>query len=181
VAAAATGTGNLHYEFDIDLTRAQATDTMSALFDNPAGTYINLHTTVNPGGAIRAPLHRTDHAVLQVTMTPQEEVATPAVSVNASTPAAIHVYALRNQDGSAPVGAVVFDANPRFPANTTITAMHIHDEVAGKNGAVTIDSGISGQPLLIDAAATAGNIWSWVTVSRQTTVDSLNDLLQNPE
>src|SRR5262249_18766652 len=80
-----------------------------------------------------------------------------------------------------PAGAVIFDANPRFPANTTISAMHIHDEVAGKNGSVTIDSRLPSQPLLIDAAATAGNIFRVVTVSTASAVASLNDLLQSPE
>src|SRR5262249_28977634 len=125
--------------------------------------------------------HRTDHAAMQVTMTPQEEVATPPVSIAASTPAAIHIYTLRNQDGTVPAGAVVFDANPRFPANTTVTAMHIHDQVAGQNGGVTIDSRLPSFPLLIDNTITAGNIWRLATVSTSSALNSLNDLLQAPE
>jgi uncharacterized protein (TIGR03437 family) len=177
--ATASGSGNLHYEFDADLTRSLGPETVNALFQNPAGAYINLHTTVNPGGAIRAQLHRTDHAVIGTVMTTQQEAATPAVSIDASTPVAIHIYTLRNQDGTVPAGAVVFDANPRFPSGTTFTAMHIHDEVAGKNGPVTIDSKLAATPLL--TTDSGGNIWRLATVSTDSAVSSLNDLVVNPE
>jgi uncharacterized protein (TIGR03437 family) len=134
---------------------------------------------VFPGGAARAQLRRTDHAVIQVTLTPQEEVATPPVSIAASAPSAIHVYTIRNADGSAANAVVIFDENPRFPSGTTFTATHIHDQVAGQNGPVTIDSKLSSSPLLVNDGV--GNIFRAVTLTAAGALSSLNDLILTPE
>ncbi len=178
LAAAVSGAGNLHYEVDVDLTRAGALDTVYALFQNPAATYINVHTQASPGGAARAQLHRTDHSVFQVTATPDQEA--PAVTgLAASAPAAIHVYALRNPDGTIPAGAVLFDVNPRYPSGTTFTAMHLHDGPAGVSGPVTIDGKLSSAPIL--ATDGTGNLTRLSTVSSSAALASLNDLVLSPE
>jgi uncharacterized protein (TIGR03437 family) len=179
VAAGAGGSGNLRYEFDANLGLNLAPETVNALFERPQGTYINLHTTVSPGGAVRAQLTRADHAGIQVTATPREEVVTPPLTIEASAPAAIHVYTLRNQDGSVPAGTVIFDINPRFPAGSVLTAMHIHDGVAGVNGGVTIDGRLASAPLLAEGGT--GNIWRIVPVVSATAVASLNSLVRSPE
>ena len=52
-----TGSGSLLYDIPIartDATFAAETATLNDLFDNPAAHYINIHTTVNPGGAVRS-------------------------------------------------------------------------------------------------------------------------------
>jgi uncharacterized protein (TIGR03437 family) len=179
VAAGASGTGNLHYEFEVNLARAGAPDSLAALFHNPSATYINVHTTVSPGGAARSQLHRVDHAAIQINATSAEEVGTPPVSIDASAPGVIHVYTLRNPDGSVAAGSVIFDINTRFPAGTNITAMHIHDATAGNNGSVTIDPRLTGALLLSDTGT--GNVYRLVTVTGGTALSSLNDLVQNPE
>jgi uncharacterized protein (TIGR03437 family) len=178
VAAAASGTGNLHYDVEVDLGRAGAIDSVYALFQSPADTYINVHTSVFPGGAARAQLHRTDHAIFQATMTPAEETP-PIVGLAAATPAALHVYTLRNPDGSVPVGALIFDVNPRFPTGTNFTAMHVHDGAPGVAGPVTLDSKLSGTPVI--ATDGTGNIWRLATMSSTAQISSLNDLVQSPE
>ena len=99
--------------------------------------------------------------------------------LTASAPGAVHVYALRNPDGSVPAGAVVFDINPRFPSGTAFSAMHIHDQVAGISGPVTIDAKLSSAPVL--TADGTGNITRLATVSAAAALASLNDLVQFPE
>jgi uncharacterized protein (TIGR03437 family) len=179
VRAGAGGAGNLHYEFEADMARNLAPETINTLFERPEGAYINLHTTVSPGGAVRAQLHRTDHAVIQVTATPREEVAQPPVTIDASAGVAIHIYTLRNPDASIPAGAVLFDVNPRFPADTTFTGMHIHDALAGANGNVTIDSRLASFPLMTSGGT--GNIFRMVTVTSAAGVAALNSLVKDPE
>ena len=179
VAAGTGGAGNLHYEVEVDLNRAQALDTLYALFQGPADSYINIHTAVNPGGFVRSQLHRTDHSTIKAFLNTVEEVATPPVSIDASAPGAINIYALRNADGTIPAGAVIFDFNPRFPAGNTFTGLHIHDQVAGQNGPVTINSNLTGSPILVNDGI--GNIFRLVTVSSASAVSSLNDVVTNPE
>ena len=44
--------------------------TLRGMLDNPAGYYVNLHTTVNPGGVIRGQLQRAEGAVFIGLMSP---------------------------------------------------------------------------------------------------------------
>jgi uncharacterized protein (TIGR03437 family) len=180
LAVGTGGAGNLHFEAEVDLTRNLAPETLNALFTSSPGSnvYVNAHTTVFPGGAVRAQLRRMDHMVFQVTMTTDQEV--PTVSgLTASAPAAVNVYTIRNSDGSIPAGTVIFDVSPQFPSGTTFAAMHIHDQVAGVAGNVTIDSKLTGTPILVPDGI--GNIWRAVTVSSAAGIATLNSLTQNPE
>jgi hypothetical protein len=51
----ATGTGRLTRIISLDTTQARL-DALKAVIANPSGHYINLHTSVNGGGAVRAQL-----------------------------------------------------------------------------------------------------------------------------
>ena len=51
----ATGTGRLTRIISLDTTQPRL-DALKAVIANPSGHYINLHTTANPGGAVRAQL-----------------------------------------------------------------------------------------------------------------------------
>ncbi|MSO22946.1 MAG: CHRD domain-containing protein [Acidobacteria bacterium] len=55
VVADATGTGRITRIFSLATTQA-ILDALKAVIANPSGHYINLHTTANPGGAVRAQL-----------------------------------------------------------------------------------------------------------------------------
>lgn len=178
LAAAASGSGNLHYEVEVDLTRALAIDTLDALFNNPSSVYINVHTTLFGGGAARSQLRRMDHAAFNVTLNTAEEVPAPAAGTVASAPGMFHVFAMRNADGSVAGGAALFDVNPRLPGSS-ITAMHMHDQVAGVAGPVTIDSRFTSLPNLTSNGV--GNIFRLVTVSTPAAISSLTDLLTSPE
>lgn len=177
LAGAATGAGNLRYDVEADVSNAAVVNTLDLLEFNPTATYINLHTSEFPGGAVRSQLLRTDRMDFQVTMTPGEEV--PPLTLNASTPSLLSAYSARNAQGEAIAGAVVFDVNPRFPAGTQFTGLHIHDQVAGQNGPVTIDSALTSLPQLV--ADGTGNIYRVAQVRTAAALRALNSLILNPE
>jgi uncharacterized protein (TIGR03437 family) len=177
-AVPATGNGLVHQEAEIDLNRAGALDALANIFDDPQGFYINIHTTVNPGGALRAQMRPTDKMVFQFNMSPANETP-PVTGLDASAPSAVTVHTIRNPDGSVAAGVVIFDVNARFPSGTNFTAMHIHDADAGSPGDVTIDSRLTSSPILPPDGT--GNIFRIVTISSGRALTSLNSLVQNPE
>ena len=179
VPVAAGGSGVLHYESEVDLTRANAIDTINAFVNNPMGAYINVHTTAYPGGAARSQLMFTDKTEFQVNMATANEVP-PVTGVTAQTPGKITVYTIRGATGAATAGAVLFDVNPSFPANTTFTGLHIHNGLAGANGPVRIDSRLGSFPILVGAGG-SGNITRLVTVGSGDALATLNTLLMNPQ
>ncbi len=175
--AATAGGGSLHFDVEADVTSQAVVDTLNSIQFNPSNAYVNLHTTVAAGGAVRSPLLTTDKMNFQITMSSANEV--PAITPTVTAPASINVYTVRNADGTAAAGTVVFDTNPRLAAGSTVTAMHIHDQVAGQNGPVTIDSGLTTSPILI--ADGTGNITRVAQVKTATALASLNSLIVNPE
>jgi uncharacterized protein (TIGR03437 family) len=174
---AAGGAGTLRYDVEADVSSAAVVSTLNSLEFNPTETYINLHTSEFTGGAIRSQLLRTDRMDFQVTMSPANEV--PALTLQASTPAVVSVYTVRNSEGAATAGSVVFDANPRFPAGTQFTGLHIHDQVAGQNGPVTIDSALTSLPQLVSDGQ--GNIYRIAQVRTAAGLRAVNSLILNPE
>ncbi len=175
---AAGGTGVLHYESEVDLTAAGAFDAVNGVINNPSNYYMNVHTTEAPGGAIRGQLMRTDKMEFQVDMKTSNEV-NPVTGLDASAPAKITVYTSRGSTGDVTAGAVAFDVNPMFPAGTQFTGLHIHDGAAGTNGSVTIDSRLSGSPILAGTNGT-GNIYRIVTVPPGPGLVSLNSIVRTP-
>jgi uncharacterized protein (TIGR03437 family) len=177
VAAVPAG-ANLHYEVEVPMTNAMSVATLNGLFTDSLNYYINLHTMVNPGGAIRSQLRRTDAISFPVMMSPANEV--PPIAIEATGPSVVTVHTLRNADGSVAAGAVIFDVNHRMPGETTFTGLHIHDGAAGANGGVTINTGLSGTNTVASATG-AGNIYRIVTVSTEAGLRTLNSLVANPE
>jgi len=173
-----SGSGTLRYEVEADVTLTNVLASLESLVFNPAATYINLHTSVFPGGVIRSQMLSTDKMSFQVTLTPANEVP-PIVGLNASTPSVIDVYTVRNPDGTVAGGAVIFDSNPRFPSGTVFSGMHIHDRVAGDNGPVTIDSFLGSSPQMV--ADGTGNIYRVAQVRTAAGLNALNSLIVNPE
>lgn len=171
--------GNLHYDVEVNLGSAAATETLNTLFSNPANTYINLHTTVFPGGVIRDQLRRTDKMNFPVTMLSSAE--NPSVAgLDASAVANITAYTIRSSDGQATAGTVVFDVNPRFPGATTFTGLHIHDGKASDNGPVTINTGLNGTNSVVSDSGSV-NIYKVVNINSTAGLATLNSLVQNPE
>ncbi len=171
-------TGNLRFENEMNVASFNTADALNRIFDNPGGFYLNTHTTYAPGGYFRGQLRPTDKMEFQMSMSPANEV--PPVTTVASAPSRIEVRTIRNPDGTVAGGVVIFDTNPRAPQGTTLVAMHIHDQVAGVNGPVSIDSALARDQVLF-ADGGVGNITKAVTVSGGQALASLNSLVLNPE
>ncbi len=175
--SAGSGSGNLHYAVDLDTTNAAGLVDAADLIGNPAGYYVNIHTSANPGGEIRGQLRMTDSETFQMTLMPSNEV--PAVAgLTASAPSEITFYTLRNYDGSVAAGTAVFDVNPEFTGSTTFVGMHVHSGAAGTAGPVVIPAALAGGSRVL--AAGVGNLFSAVTVSSVAGVDALNSLVETP-
>ncbi len=178
ITVAETGNGFLRFESEVDLTRAGALATLDAFFWAPAQVYLNMHTRVNPGGAIRGQLLSTDATSFQVNMSTANEV--PPIPLDANAQAKVTVFTARGADGAPMAGAILFDVNPRFSAApaTAFTAMHVHDGEKGANGPVTLDSRFGSGPVLIKDGV--GNITRLNSLAA-TAMGSLGSLVTNPE
>ena len=176
---ATPGGGNLHYDVEVAVGNPAAAETLNTLFSNPTGTYINLHTTVFPGGVIRDQMRRTDRMRFPVNMLTSNENP-PITGLDASAAANVTAYTIRNADGQAAAGTVIFDVNPRFPGATTFTGLHIHNGKAADNGPVTISSGLSGTNTVVSDSGSA-NIYKVVNINSEAALATLNSLAQNPE
>ncbi len=176
VPAVATG-GNLHYEVQIDPANPVQSASVAGLFYAPSQFYVNIHTTTSPAGVIRAQLRTTDRASFQTTLMPANEI--PAVSIDASAPAAYTQYTLRNNEGWVVAGLSVFDVNFRFPGAVQFTGMHIHDGGSTVNGPVVINSGLAqaNQP---NSDTGFGNLFRTATQSTPAAVNAMNLVASNP-
>jgi hypothetical protein len=162
------------------------------LIANPQGYYANIHTTVNPSGAMRGQLMRADMKVLMGLMSPKNEV--PPTGVNASGIAS--VLLLRAHDATGAVGAATAIFNMDYTgfdaaAGTSFTGFHIHSQVAGVNGSVVINSGIGAgaASVAIDPSG-SGNLnyvipmspldASWATAGINGEFNTVNSLFVTP-
>jgi uncharacterized protein (TIGR03437 family) len=62
--------GNLRLRSEMDVMQPQVVAALEALFTDPSGYYINLHTTTNPNGAMRAQLARASRSSEQMGFAP---------------------------------------------------------------------------------------------------------------
>lgn len=174
----APATGTLNFWAEVAPTNANGLSTMETLFRNPDQAYINLHTSVNTGGAIRAQLQRTDSIVLRAEMSPANEVP-PITGLEATGTSKVTLHVNRDSAGEITSGTVVFDLSFRgFPASTEFTGLHIHSGGAGVNGPVIISPGLSA----LTSADGTGNILLSADVPGSDTagLNALRGLLANP-
>lgn len=177
LATSSTGTGTVVKTVEIDLNRQPSVDALNGLFTDPAGYYINMHTTERPGGLIRSQLRQAETVKFYAMMSSDNEV--PAIEgLNARAGTLLTVNLLRNPDGSPLFGRIEFDANYRFPDAVTLQAMHIHNGVEGQNGPVIIDS-VFGTPVVSDTGF--GNVTRRNTISSTAALATLSSLLASPE
>jgi uncharacterized protein (TIGR03437 family) len=131
---------------------------LNEILANPEGFYLNLHTTVNPGGAVRSQLKRTEYRVFGAVMSPANEV--PAVqNSNASGIGFVTLLAGVDANGALESAEVTFEVSyAGFADGTQFTGMHIHRGRGGANGPVTIDTGLSRAQNILAGANGAGNL-----------------------
>lgn len=179
IPAVAPGDGNLRYEVESPMNNAAAVSALNGLLGNPQNYYVNIHTTANPGGAIRGQLRNTDGVTFTSLLSPANEVP-PIANLDASAPSAFSLHSMRDDNGRVIAAVSFYDINFRFPGETQFTGLHIHDGAAGASGPVTIDSGLSRNNTPLSANG-FGNIYRLVTQTRATALTSINNLLKNPE
>jgi uncharacterized protein (TIGR03437 family) len=173
----AGGAGNLNFTAEVNFGRGDAVNLIYDMLVNPqANAYVNLHTMVNPGGAIRGQLRDTDHMSFQQTLLPDNEV--PAVTLAARGGSRVDLWTLRDEQSRVQAGSVVFDVNHRFPGEVTFVGLHIHNGLAGANGPVTVDSGVRTPG--IASPSGFGNIYRQATISSAAGLATLNTLTTDP-
>jgi uncharacterized protein (TIGR03437 family) len=107
---------------------------------NPAGYYLNVHTTANPAGVFRGQLQRAEAVVRLAVLSPANENP-PIAGLDAAGRGTILMLRTTDAGGNTTSAQVTFDvAYTGFPAGTEIIAMHLHAGPAGVNGPVTVDS-----------------------------------------
>ncbi|MFN0121886.1 MAG: CHRD domain-containing protein [Blastocatellia bacterium] len=154
-----TGLGNTVFATGAGATNHTVTGVsvtnLTNLLNNPAGFYVNLHTSDNTGGAIRGQIGTLVESVATtVTMSPANEVP-PITDLNASAIATLTVYPRRSgAAGTITGGSVNFAVNYNFPGTVTIRGLHIHNGPAGANAGVVIDTGLSGANTIVSATGT---------------------------
>ncbi|MDX2178920.1 MAG: CHRD domain-containing protein [Bryobacteraceae bacterium] len=177
-AVASNGAGTLNYDIEVNMTNAGSVNTTYGVLADPRNYYLNLHTRVNPGGAIRGQLRRTDVMIFPHQLSPANEV--PAVTgLDASASARTLIWTIRDDAGRVSGASVAFDVNYRFPGAVTFTGLHIHDGAAGANGPVTIDSRITASSGVISATG-FGNIYRQFTVVSAAGLATINRILTDP-
>ncbi len=154
---------------------------LGRLLRNPKGFYVNLHTTVNPGGAIRGQIVRfVESQAVTLQMSPANEVP-PIPGLAATGTGTITVNPTRNADtGEIIGGAVTFTIQYQdFPANTTFTGLHIHEGAAGANAGVVIGTPLSGANPL-QSATGRGSVSIEVPITTAAQLGALRRMVANP-
>ncbi|MFO0281081.1 MAG: CHRD domain-containing protein [Acidobacteriota bacterium] len=148
---------------------------LSEIINSPDGFYLNLHSTANPGGAVRAQLARTERRVFGVPMLPENEV--PIVNSEARGIAFVTVLSGFTPNGALSSAEVTFDLNyTGFAEGTQFTGMHIHTGRAGANGPVTIDTGLTRAQNILAGQGGAGSLRYVVDVN-MANQNSVNTIL----
>lgn len=155
---------------------------LPTLLANPAGFYVNLHTTVNPGGAMRGQITQLiETQANTVAMTTAQEVSpTVPLPPNASGVGTFTANPVRNPaTGVITGGTVRFTVAADLPPNSTVVGLHIHRGAAGTNGPVVIDGRLSATNS-ITLPTGKGMISVSAPITNDTALTALKDLLVNP-
>src|SRR5262245_17572695 len=151
---------------------------VTGLLATPENYYINVHTTVNPGGLMRAQLQPVRLSLRPVMLPPA------GVTLDAEGAALLDIQVNRDPQTAAIVsGTVTFDVDYRFadPA-TTIVGLHNDNGAAGaSNASVVIDTGINAASRAITNVS-RGNIFRVVQIDGSNTsgLAALAGLMSDP-
>ncbi len=169
-----TGVGKVNLTVPVTNTAV-----LARLLANPAGFYVNLHTSANPAGALRGQLTRLSETIANsVEMNLASEVPMPTTQFGIGT-GTITINVRRNALGEVIGGAVTFTVNFDFIGEVRFNGLHIHEEVAGVNGPVRINTGINNTTNLFIAPTGKGTINIPVEITA-TTLPAFRRLLANP-
>lgn len=165
--------------FSRDVTVTDLT-ALARLLANPPGFYVNLHSRANPGGAIRGQFTTlTETLTTTVAMTPAQEVP-PIAGLDASGVGTLTFNPTRNALGVVNGGNVTFTVEYNFPGAINITGLHIHEQVAGQNGSVVINTGVGGTANTIVNSTGKGFLSYTVPITAAAPLGALTRCLANP-
>ncbi|HQR33866.1 MAG TPA: CHRD domain-containing protein [Blastocatellia bacterium] len=165
--------------FDYNVTVTDAA-LLGRLLKNPTGFYVNLHTSVNAGGAIRGQLVRFEERLVQtVTMTNDKEVP-PVTNQPGNAVATITSSPTRDDKGAITGGTVTFSMQYNFDAAANLTGLHIHEGAEGANGPVVINTGVGGATNTIALANGKGSANFTVPVITAAQLGALQRMIANP-
>ncbi|PYS51407.1 MAG: hypothetical protein DMG13_18685 [Acidobacteria bacterium] len=173
------GLGTITRIVDYASTDTNALKFVTGLLATPENYYVNIHTTLNPGGFMRGQLLAT-RLVLRPVMSAGLE--TPPINLDAEGAARVEIQVNRDLlTGAITSGVVTFDVDYRFPGPVTITGLHIHNAAAGVNGPIVIDSGIN-ETVRAITGALRGNIFRVVEIDNTNTsgLAALTGLMNDP-
>ncbi len=146
---AVDATGKVRIQKQVQVPQTAPAATLATLIDmiaNPQNYYVNIHTTVSPGGAMRGQLVPAEMKIVMGLMSPQNEV--PPTTSNGSAVATVTVLRAKDSSGNLLYADAIFNAlytgMDAASSGTVFTGFHIHNGLAGINGPVVINSGISG-------------------------------------
>jgi uncharacterized protein (TIGR03437 family) len=145
---------------EVTVTNATQLGALANLFVNPGAVYVDVHTTANPNGVVRAQLRPTDAAKFPLLLD--------------STPAALTIYTLRDEDGGIAAASILADVPYRFPGPTQFLGVFLHDGAAGTDGPISV--------LLASHFASEtgfGHLFTWTPPVAN--LDTIADILRNPE
>ncbi len=170
--------GNIFRIVEIPSTNATGIAALNGLFTDPTQYYVNMHTTVNPGGVIRGQLYK-DFYVFFNQMTQAEE--NPPTGSAGTANSMTYVRIDRDGSGYPTGGAVSFNVNYNMGAQTTFTGLHIHNGKIGVNGPVVINTGLSATTGVTNAAG-VGSVNREVAIGpTDSAFDYMRGLIENPE
>ena len=161
-----SGRGNIFRVAEIPGTDTAGLAALTALMADPTGFYVNIHTTVNPGGAMRGQLDNNSVSFMSF-MDPAQEV--PAVASTGSAVGLTTIQVTRDGTGNIASANVTFNVAYNFPGGPiTLTGLHIHNAKTGVNGGVVISSGLAGGSNSVTSDTGVGTILRQTAVTGET-------------
>lgn len=180
IALAGATRGNVFRVVEIPNTNTAGIAQLTALFADPTQFYVNMHTTVNPGGVIRGQLSKTAYTFFNL-MTQAEENPPTAVTGTANSMTTARVD--RDASGNITSGSVRFNVAYNMGSAQTFTGLHIHNGRIGVNGGVVINTGLSAANTVATNASGTGDpiIRDVAIASTDASLESLRGLIESPE
>uniref|UniRef100_Q01ZX6 CHRD domain containing protein n=1 Tax=Solibacter usitatus (strain Ellin6076) TaxID=234267 RepID=Q01ZX6_SOLUE len=157
---------------EITTSNTTQTGAFTNLFVNPSSVYLDLHTTQNSNGLVRAQLRPTDSAAFALLLDSANESAAPPA--HTAAPANFTLYTLRNEDGTVAAATMLTDVNLRFPNPQQFLGLYVHDAAPLADGPISLKAAPE-----FSSDTGFGNYYAWTAPLAN--VAAVNDLLQNPE
>jgi uncharacterized protein (TIGR03437 family) len=177
--AVKAGADIVHRPAQVDGTNAAALNALRGIFTNPAGYYVNIHTTDFPGGIMRGQLQPAIGTVLMGLMSSDNEV--PPQTPAASGTAVVVALATFDSKGALATGVTYQSATYKITDSVNFTGFHIHPGTAGNNGPASLSTGIPSTTLLDPSGSgIIGPYYTEVDLTNAVQVSTFLTLFQNP-